>query len=160
VTEVRVEDTTVARIAYPSDWHRTGAILDLLSDLVLVHVQAHQQTQHLGSFVAAGIVLINFVTVPETFAVKRRVQYMIGIVQLECPRAARAPRVATKSATNDRPTWWEIAKVIAGRVNTSEPLAISDKIQPFVLLSRFLKLHPCCVVQENRIVLLQVLFRK
>jgi hypothetical protein len=70
VSKVGVEDTSFACRSEPTDRNLTGSIVDELTDGLLIHIEAYEDSKVFGSYVGFGLVLVDLVGVPETFAIE------------------------------------------------------------------------------------------
>ena len=70
VSKVGVEDASFTCRSEPTDRDLAGSIVDELTDGLLIHVEAHEDSKVFGTYIGFRIVLVDLVGVPETFAVE------------------------------------------------------------------------------------------
>ena len=160
VSKVGVEDTSFTCRSEPTDRDLAGPIVDELTDGLLVHVEAHEDSKVFGPYIGLWIVLVDFVGVPEAFTVEGLIEHVLWVIELECPSSTGVPGVPGEFPTYHGAAIGVSAKVIAGRMKTCEPLSVHDEIEKSILLGGGLKLHVGGVVQKYQVVFGQILRSK
>ena len=166
MAKVRVENPAALERANPRHRHGAPALGVLLLQpriaierfhrLRLVQVETHQHAQLAGAGIRLRLVLVNLVLVPETTTLEGPVEDVFRVVQLERPRAAAAPRVAVELPADHPRAGLPLVKIIARRVDAGDALPPADEAQDRLALGVVLKGEARGVVEQDRVVLLEV----
>ncbi|MCG3120638.1 MAG: hypothetical protein ALAOOOJD_03419 [bacterium] len=127
VSEGAVKNAALAEAARPTD--RQIAITKTPAHRAAIgfvrHIQRHQDTAVLTQ--AAWANAINLIAELKIFAVKRGVERMRGIDDLDRPGAAGVPRMTIKKSAHHVGGFRPVIKIIRGRVNADHAFAAFDK---------------------------------